>query len=491
MICFLVTCIGFAQDLEGPPVWVYSLAKINTIGFSDCKSVLDFVVTGKKSSVVFAYDYKSATDSYDLASYKLNKRGRAAAKNTLLSGVGKGWLRASAVWFESGGSAPPPKQPGHGLLFLGYCNDNLKKAATFAVAKFDADGKLTSGFTVLHEVSAPANSTVYYIYLRAEQGPTGSAAAFSYSFLEDSPTFWGVRSSKAFFVETDVNGLSAAAAASPPAVREIVLPESGNLKELEPFRPAWNGKRWLVPARLTRNKLGYSGGRGRSDLIGEDALVIAVRSGSSSLKPNKLFSHNDSTSWGAYYLYFLPRADGGSAPAGKIGDPLQMLYIFRQEIPDEQQKLQRYNYTHRLITVNGKAKQVGSTIIVQFPQWHHKLNYDPDARLLGGDESLSSPIQADSGESLFVQCYTLRRSYYSSPVSTAATTYQHESEFNLLSVNPTSGQVTLLATGQPNLNYYLGTSVLGLQRGRILAITSGSAYTSSGSSYFNHFFSWF
>jgi hypothetical protein len=467
---------AFAQSIEDSPGAAYVMKKVNLKGFRACHDVKDWVVTGKKTSVVFATDWDWNTYDLDLVSFGMSRTGKASAATQILPGVTSTLVELSAVWIEEDSSAPPAKKSPHGLVFAAYQSSDRKKA-TLAVRKFDASGAMVGGWRTLKQVSAGANETVADQWVAAELGPEGAVAAYSVFFSESSSEYYGYKSSQAFFVETDFNGKPVSGEAGPPTVKQIKIADNGNMKIVKAFRPAWNGRRWLVPLsiiRLRRVEDAY-GSQDSWALLGEDVMVVVVRK---TLGPKRLFGHTNADWLNTYDLRFLPRDNSdGTAPAANIGDPLKLHYRQITPLPKDERVYESFESFHGIVTVTGKGKKTGATVEVKIPEWDRTLQYDSEALLTHDTEYISRPLALGNGRYVIAQLYTMARGRNDAP---PPFTWDYESELNLLQFNAATGAVTVLSTKKPTYVGYYDPPFISLFSGKIavlnLLVTRGPQY---------------
>lgn len=472
----LMTSVAYAQMIPGPAAWVYNMKKVGLKGFRACHDIKDWVVTGKKTSVVFATDWDWKTSDLDLVAFGMNKKGKASQATEILPGYVSSLIRLSAIWIEDT-SAPPPakKKSGQGLVFAGYQSTN-RKTATLAVRRFGANGAMIGGWKTIKSVSAGANQIIADQWIKAEIGPASVAVAYSVLISENSSAYYGYKSSEAYFVETDFNGDLLPQTGGQKSLRAIRVPDNGKLKIFRTFKPAWNGRRWLIPICNTRLKIvpDVNGTQDYWKLIGEDVLVQAVKSRTQTiLKPRKLFGHNNSKWYPFVYdLRFLP-VDGSSAisPTGKVGDTLKLYY--RQITPPSNQKdYEAKKFFHGIVSVTGRAKKTGPTVVVDIPSWNRTLPYDSDALISRNDDYISSPIPAGDGTILLAQIYTLARGRNAAP---PLVVWDYESVLNVLEIDPDTGDVKVLAKRVPRFGGFFDPPFVNWFNGKI-TVLNGLVY---------------
>jgi hypothetical protein len=243
-------------------------------------------------------------------------------------------------------------------------------------------------------------------------------------------------------------------------------------KQILTFRPAWNGKRWLVPCRLSRTREKEQLGRNTFALINEDAMVAAVKAGSAKLNLRKLFRHSDTNSLWAFGLYFLPREESGVAgagPPGGVGDDMDLWYTFRRRIPEDKMELDRYSYSYGIQPVNGKGGKAGPAAIVEFPEWKPNVIYQDSMFVFYSNERISGPIAGGDGNVYVAMCRGLE---YTESLTSPPFDLKRVNELNLFSVDRKSGNVTVVASGKPSINGAFERPYLHWFRNRICVLNS-------------------
>jgi hypothetical protein len=475
----LLGCLGahaIAQETK-PSALLYQTKIINPKGFERPYDLGAWVVTGRNSSVVFKIDQPSGSSSFALKSYKLNHKGKPISSTvTLLQDVYRFFLKPSiaAIWIDSTAAGTPAETEGFGLLGVAYPMSSAETRSRFAIATFDADGKLTSEFTTLMEVEAPTGQKIGWNSISLGDGDGKVAIAFSAFFSENSSTFIGYAGSKAFFAEAAIDVDTTSPSDLTTDIREIPLPNDGSFRLAMPFAPAWNGSRWLIPVRLSKYRTAnLVPGITQSLLFGEDAMVAVVQGAEKKIALRRLFGHNDETSAWSYQLYFLPREIGPTSPAepsGKKGGDLELFYAFKDTIDTSAGALYRYKYFYGIYTVNGNGKQVGPGIAVEIPQWQHGIGANENITYAANVEFCSSPLVLEDGEGIISLARSLQFSVASSSASPAELRYILE--LCLYSFDRETGKVKLMAIGNPQWDGLLLTPVMHWFRGKPSVLNS-------------------
>jgi hypothetical protein len=474
----MTATVTYSED-DAPPAWLYKLKRMNVRGFSRHQSSYAWVVTGSKTSVVFADDFDDGAGTYDLVSYCPNQLGRVKTPaekiiSGLISDDGFPSLAVSPVWLESVPGAVTG-QVGQGVLFAVYDPTGESERLVLVVTGFDAAGKRVGGLTKLMEIRAPnANSEASLLQLKASRGENSIGVSISVTFLERSSNFAGWNYSEGYFFETDLNGAPIGAAGSPSAARKISLPKGGKMRAFFAFEPAWNGDHWLIPCSLTKYKIGSAdhGNYKTTMSIGEDVSVVVVPNGASKLKTRKLFGHNNPNYQWSYTLQFLPRESGG-APPQAAGDNLDMFYQFAQSRGSaSQQGLDSFDYTYGILKVDGNGRQIGNDIIVDVPLWKHRIEYETGWYRNHSFEYLSRVIEGPEGKLYFGLTRTLEM-YKLVVLSPALPLLMHDHLLELYSLDRESGELSQIAYSYPQIGDATFRGVwIGLYRGAITLVNT-------------------
>jgi hypothetical protein len=491
-VCLSAACglflLGFfwsllpAQQVD-PTAWLYQTKIINASGFESPSSSFDWVITGKKSSVVFKADEHVSSGSFSIMSYKLNSSGRPVGSAVpVLVEAKENFPYASALWIDGPAAGSSPAENEYGLISVGFTTDAEQTTAAFAVAKFDADGRRTSPYTILKEVTAPTGQTIMVNLITASKGEGRVGIAFCAFFLELSASFAGYPGSKAWFAEIELDGQATTPPELTSNVREIPLPNNGNLKQALPYAPAWNGSRWLIPLRLSNwRTVPASGGGVQTVLAGEDAMVAIALDGNKKLRLRRLFGHSIEKDIWSYRLTFLEReSDGGTParPAGKAGDNLDLFYIYRQFNDTAGNPLDRYWYSYGIRTASGKGKLVGPGIVIEIPKWEHKDK--PEGAMILGvtGEYCSNPLDIGDGEMMVSTARSVIYSpTYSPPVFA---TLKFENELCLYSFDRETGKVELKAVGNPQMKCLFKTPYIHWFRGKMSVLNQADFFNDVG-----------
>jgi hypothetical protein len=486
-------CPGVCAQGPDPTAPLYQTKIINPKGFDMPYSLGGWVVTGEKSSVVFKLDLLDSTGTFALKSYKLDYRGRPVSTAvTLLQGVYRFFVQPSisATWFDGSASG----SPGYGLIAIAYPLSSAETKSLFAIATFDADGKLTSDFTTLKEIEAPGGQKIAMNSISLGKGEGKAGVAFCALFFEYSSAFIGYTSSKTYFAEISLGNGSSTPSSLAVNLKEIPLPLNGNLRQGVPFAPAWNGSRWLVPVRLSKFRVttgSYSSNQ--SFFFGEDVMIAVVPGGNKKIRLRRLFGHNDESSMWSYTLYFFPGSSDENAlgrPAGKSGDDLDLLYVFKDAVDSSNVVLYRFKYYFGVHKVNGKGKQVGSGVVVEIPHWDHGIEVSEDMTYASNLEFCSNPLVLDDGQGVISLSRTFWYVLAGSPA--AATESRYVLELCLYSIDRETGEAKLMAVGNPQWDGMVMAPLLRWFKGRPSVLNSVTLqYQDKSQSYYQEFFSRF
>jgi hypothetical protein len=476
-IILFSTSTAPAQD-QAPPAWLYKLKRMNVKGFSRHHTTYAWVVTGSKTSVVFADDFDDDAGTYDLVSYCPNQRGRVKSPaaeiiSGLISEEGFPALAVSPVWPESVPGAAAG-EAGQGVLFAAYDPTGESKRLVVVVTGFDATGERVGGLTKLMEIGVPnANSEVSVFQIRACRGGNSIGVSLSVCLLERTSDFVGWNYSEGYFLETDLDGTPIGVNGSPSTVRKISLPKGGKMRAFFTFEPAWNGDRWLIPCSLTKYRRGpYYGSVDTTWSIGEDVSVVVVPNGTSKLKTHKLFGHNNPQYEWSYTPQFLPRESGGAPPQAP-GDELDMFYQFAQSRGSANQPgLDDFDYTYGILKVDGNGRQIGNDIIVDVPVWQHRIEYETGWFRNHSFEYLSRVIEGPDGKLYFGLTRTLEM-YKFVVLSPALPQLMHDHLIELYSLERESGELSQIAYNYPQIGDSTFRGVwIGLYRGAITLVNT-------------------
>jgi hypothetical protein len=469
LLFFSIIAIGFASSIVpaqdgAPPAWLYKVNHINVKGFTRHYNTYDWVVTGPQTSVVFANDIDDITGTYSLVTYCLNQQGKVKKPATIfisdLPGIQSypsyyPLLAVSAVWVGDNSSGAT-EQPGRGVLLAAYDPSGEEKQIIVVSAEFDAAGNRIGELTRLLQINvSDKNGRANNFGINASLGENSIGVSFFVFFSEFTQEFIGTYSTEGYFIETDLNGSPYYVNGSPPSIRKVPLPNGGKMKEFQAFKPAWNGGRWLVPCAVTRLKLKRHAYQHYTDVsvpIGNDICVVVAEDGRSALKLMKLFGNNDRDNYWFYNLQFLPRESlaGGQQPPDDPGDDLDLLCQQILQLPYDEPGLDSYDYSYGLLKIDGDGRQVGNEILVDLPPWQHRIKYIPGWKRNHSFDYLSQVIAGPDGRLYFGLTRSLEM-YHEGTSSPITTSYMHDHELRLYSINRDTGNLTSLALGYPQI----------------------------------------
>ena len=113
-------------------------------------------------------------------------------------------------------------------------------------------------------------------------------------------------------------------------------------------------------------------------------------------------------------------------------------------IPLKQRKLDMFSTDYYLIPVNHKGKKSGSAMRVNIADWDHGLDYDPAKELTIYKDYVTGIVGGKSADLYLAQTRSLMLTETrESPASTYK--YFSEHEFNIMELDPASGDVELIA----------------------------------------------
>ncbi len=255
----------------------YPMSRINVPGTSNNLYVMDWRITKKKSSVVFAWEYDSGTSTERLVKFNLSYNGNASGYATLLN-VGSGWiLDAAAVWLGNAGASvgPAAKQQKTGLLFVAHTPTDSEETIIISVARFNDKGNLLGGFRQLVQFNVPENKNYYFGGISAALGASTVGVTWTYTINEYIAGTGLNVTSYAYFFETDFQGWQIG------GMSQVSIPNAGNNQLFYLYNPYWNGKGWLAPAMNARTTPSLPGGY---DVLGNDIYIFSATSGTASRK---------------------------------------------------------------------------------------------------------------------------------------------------------------------------------------------------------------
>ena len=463
-----IAFIGFstAAAQERRALGNYPMSRINVPGTSNYLGIMDWTITKKKSSVVFAWEYDSDTGIEKLVKFNLSQNGNASGYTTLLNT--EGWIiDAEAVWIGQSGASvgPAAKEKKTGLLFVVHTPTDSEETIIISVARFNDKGNLLGGFRQLRQFNVPEDKYYYFGVLSAALGSSTVGVSWTYSLYEVIAGTGFYVTSNAYFLETDFQGRQIG------GMSQVPIPNGGNNQFFILHRPYWNGKGWLAPARNARTA--PSGGS--FNVLGNDLYILTATSGrvNPKLRLRLLFRDGQDDLW-TYRASFVPPSSGGSAGAPKVREAraakTSTLFLSHWNlIPEAQQTMDEYAADYFLVQINRKGKKVGSATRVQIPEWDHGMPYDPGKELIRFYDRVSNVITTGDGTCYVAQARTtLLREQVALPP--ASYVYDAEHEYSLYSFDPQSGEVDIIARGASGETGYFSTTRIRWFNGNIAVI---------------------
>lgn len=426
----LLTSPVYAQEDAMPAAAKYKLKKLKTTDFKGIPRLLDWVMLNEKSSIVFALDHMEHLDPEIncLRSFVLSNKGKIEQTNELLSMTNGEVRDAAAFWFN--GEAP---SAGHGLLIVAIRPENVFNVIQFATAGFDAAGRLTSEFQTLLEVTAPEGRQHAGSWLGAARRGEIIGLALGVDHSEYSESFRGRRATEAYFMELTPDG-----ALTPAGIVSVKLPNGGNFLLYHPYRPAWNGKSWMVPVVLTILKVEPYQGTDYTDEVGYQIAVLAATptlpEGPIKLKLRRIAKDNTKIHWPTLYNpVFLPGATPTNPEQPTAGKTMDLLYTKAKPIGTNIK-----NFLYFIQPISDKGKKGGPKKKVKKSKW--KLQYENTYNPTENFSNFSNALEGSNGEVLIA----LSRSaiYY---VHAESGQYR-DLQVDFYSLDPATGKVKQLAT---------------------------------------------
>jgi hypothetical protein len=389
----------------------------------------DWVITGRRSSVIFNLDHDYEWTEWELFSMSVSDKGKTKTPVSLWNSTENEFFGMAAVWLPDSGV---------GMLFLARSDDPLNRKIVVEMATFDEEGLLTSGFKLVTNFFSPDN-THYFIFTLAA-GQRGSAAgvtAIAVSNDDGKPNLASVAASQGRFTEILPDGYVT-------GTSSIKLKNGGARQIAITHTPFWSGDKWFVPITSTfmaknnpqhpdywypaLNKL-------------YNLRVFMKNDRPYKLKLGLLWKDNTKDYWTYDYACFVPLGLGGAAPGAKPLFPL--LYTHKEPIPQAEVKFEQYTFERYIMNLNAEGKNSGaSRTPVDIPAWKHSRPYNAGDTLFDPTRALSAPLFGENGEFLCA----MTRSNLWMPKSGP---YEFENLLEFFSIDLTTGKVTTLARREP------------------------------------------
>ena len=443
LAAFILAVPAFAMAQTFPAADPFTIRKINSKNSDYRDNITAWVPTGNKKAILFYLDKKAAETEYTLYSFKMNSRGRISGSGSpVITGIPDQYTRCSVVWVNS------QDGPGHGVLFMSYRKKN-NKMVVFTSTIFNSEGIRTTGEKTLWEkqVSSEYDEIASYDIASTRQGDEIGVSFFSIT-LTYSPNLWAYSSSSNYFAKTDLNGKITSFA------RSIKMPVNPHMKVALSGKPAWNGKYWLVPGRVTNfREIKPSKG---AEFVSEDLLMTTVKKDTGPLKAKTLTRTYSKSYMFGYASRLFPLTDvSADANVDSPEAENMTLLVRRRSLNDydpNREHLHTYSYYLQPLKKNGK--KAGATIPVEFPEWVRDVAWDNKKRLVNEAEDFSEVSVTPEGKYLL----SMVRSFaYIPDSSNSNSAIKYETEFGLYSIDPDDGTVTTVARSKPDVSGLFST----------------------------------
>jgi hypothetical protein len=446
LICALVFTPSsvYALAQGAPDLRPYPQKRVILPGAGDAWGVLEWHITGKKTSIVYIMTFDSTNTTCKIVGYKLSAQGVAGSPFTVLPSFTGYVYSAKTVWFDSAGGPAETPAGAAGLLFVSQLVDLTTYKTVISAVDVDADGKPIGSFRKIMEKTPPADERFAGASISASTGPESVSLILGFVNVRLAPNFAGVFSSKAYYLQTDLNGLQLG------GMSEVPLPGAGNLNICTFGSPYWTGSGWMMPAYNTKMQVfteptyGYSGTRS----VGNE-LYIYTFGGSAgapavNFKRRLLYKDNQKDeTWSFRNATFLDLSENARPGAKKTKKTLTLFFGHKNTIPREQITLDRYTMDYYFVPIDLRGKRAGSSIKVDIPQWQHEMTYNPDMFIYAYTNAVSNLLPSSNGRFYLAQNRsTLMAEYVSAP---AYYVYDCEYELSLYELDPGTGDVELIA----------------------------------------------
>ena len=413
-----------ASSPEGAAPAPYPLLRISPAGFHTYQGVLTWAPASATMGVAFAVDQVTTT-SRRLMSFRISNAGQPSSALEFASGMG--WpLSATALWFPADGRAAGAGSgaAAHGLVFVAFEDRDgpyVTKSVSLKVAKFNSAGRRTSGWRTLLGKTTPDGAEM--IVYPCDAAASGSTAAVVLGMYYATRATGNIRRSAATFVETDRDGV--------PIGSSVAIPyeNSGQLQVAQPFKPFWNGRRWLVSDRRRR----FSAVPGSwKDITGNRVLVYSVSSGPEHEVEGSLIAEDTQDIWLSFHFLGLAPWPGSSTDA--------VLFLEQWKwLPPALQKYEFFTGGFMLTRLDAYGTP-GQSVTARIPAITHQLAYDSSYGISTQSDYFSAPLIRD-GRLL------ISRAYGVSPWkwTPAGVIYRNEQQFLFYTINPSTGAANLKA----------------------------------------------
>ncbi len=401
----------------------YPLLRVTPSGFHTCQGVLTWAPVTATTGVAFAVDQVAKT-SWRLMSFRMTNAGKPSA--ALEFGAGLGWpMSATALWFAGNGGSrgSGDAAAAHGLIFVTFEDRDenyIVSSVSLLVARFDSSGRRTSGWRTLLRQATPNGTEMNISPSPAAAG--GTSAAVILGLYYRTRAGGNIIRSKATFFETDPDGV--------PIGSPVAIPYEigGQLLVAQPYRPYWNGRRWLVPVGATL----FNSPGSWKDISGNRTLVYSISGGRTHEVESSLIAEDTQSLWRAY------RGMGLAPWPGSSTDTVLFLEQWKL-LPPALQKYELFAAGFTLTRLDAFGAP-GKSVKAWIPAITHQLAYDSSYGVAQQADYFSEPVLRD-GRLL------VSRAYGVSPWkwTPGGVIYRHEQQFLFYSINPATGAVNLKA----------------------------------------------
>jgi hypothetical protein len=444
-----------AQE-AAPAAGTLKLTKLKTTGFDWPSSNPDFVGTGKKYLVVFGADLDSKTYDGSIRTINMKLKGKVTSSGDVVKSgfLGDEGMVFSAHWIGKDKS-------GYGLLFVFYLVDENLDEVKLDVAEFDSKGELTESFRNVLTLKSAKNSHFYGVNIGVGVSEKRMGIALGVGSIPADSS----KIANGHFVETDLHGEAIGKS------RTIVMPNGGKMRECRVSAPAWNGKQWMIPLKISKSEAESGGGAVRTGAI---VMAAPVAGKKNNLIPKTIY---DLTSKPDYILevYFLrgqPETGAPGKPSG-AGSDLYLMYQYERYVTAGQ-GMYRHEYIYYLQKIASTGAKTGAPKIVNMPAVDLSMVYNKSNSYLA-TELISPPVQ-ESGDQ-FVLAMTRSVEEY----SYSGGTRKYEQVVVLIGINRVTGAATLLARKNLFLRGLFAVPLLKLIKGKFSLVASMWPRTADGS----------
>lgn len=423
LLCSLVlsfTATAGAQDRSPAGTTKVSLKVIKIPSQIDMLlSFQEFILLTSKKGLALAV---SSEGDYEksIRSFRLSPNGKTKLFDTLSDSFENPPYLA-AVWIDGASSTgASPAGKGYGLLFYGHDADDYSWAKV-SLTKFSAAGKFTEDPVDFIHMTLPAGTDEIDIgSVKTAKGPHSVAVAVTihaYNSTTSMNTVFGR------FFETDFEGNIIG------SIREIEF-DFGDNQYAYLYKPAWSGKKWLVPVRniVPTPTLNVS-----CRMLVVNSVAAAAPASGSGIEIVDIHQTGSPDS-GVNTAQFLPQFP--AAAAASAGPPassrLNLVVQVFSRIPEHTNALTKSNFTY----LNQQIKTTGSTVgklkTMKINPWQRVLTPVVDMTLDDYREWLSNVLILDSNHYLAVKTAHIERK---SEVSAPSGKYLDEGCLSLISFN--------------------------------------------------------